>query len=43
MQWTQPCNEHNLEAEGNCKKWTALYVDPRFIYILSLAPINVNN
>ena len=40
----ETCTEHNLEAEGNCKKkGVALNVNHHFIYILFLAPLNVSN
>ena len=40
----ETCTEHNLEAEGNCKK-KGYYLECKlpFIYIFFLAPLNVIN
>ena len=41
----ETCTKHNLETEGNGakRKGTVLNVNNRFIYILALVPLNVNN
>ena len=41
----ETCTKHILEAEGNTarRKGTVLNVNNRFIYILFLVPLNVNN